>query len=239
MVLTEAVRRYLFDHQPPGVPLAVIPCCADVPARDRGDEASPYSRDEFALGDRPVMAYVGKFSGWYMEREMVDFYCSARPFCPGLLFLVVTQSDRALIEAEFRRARIPPSDYVITRVEPSEVERYLAAADFGISFVRPSFSKISSSPTKVAEYLAAGVPVVTTRIGDLADLFANRSIGVLVDEFSPAGYEAAVIEVESLAGDAATPKRCRMVARQRLSLKDVGIPAYDRLYRAVAGRADD
>ena len=33
VVLTEAVRRYLFDHQPPTVPLAVIPCCADVAGR--------------------------------------------------------------------------------------------------------------------------------------------------------------------------------------------------------------
>ena len=157
------------------------------------------------------MVYVGKFTGWYMDREMVDFYRSARRLRPELVFLVLTQSDRATIDAEFRRADIARSDYVITRVEASEVETYLAAADFGISFVRPSFSKISSSPTKVAEYLAAGVPVVTTVIGDLAELFADENIGVLIDEFSPAAYEAAARAVERLAQNAVAREQCRRV----------------------------
>jgi glycosyltransferase involved in cell wall biosynthesis len=232
VVLTEAVRRYLFDGRPPRVPVAVIPFCADVPAgRRRG--AAP-SDDELAVRGRPVMAYVGKFTGWYMEREMVEFYRSARLVSPGLLFLVLTQSDRRLIEAELRRAKIPASDYVITRVEPSEIEQCLRAADFGISFVRPSFSKISSSPTKIAEYLAASVPVVTTKIGDLGELFGDGDLGVIVDDFSAPAYRAAARKIDDLAHDPAIRERCRAVARERLSLQRVGIPRYDRLYRAVA-----
>jgi glycosyltransferase involved in cell wall biosynthesis len=173
-----------------------------------------------------------------MDREMVDFYRSARRLRPELVFLVLTQSDRATIDAELRRADIAMSDYVITRVDASEVETYLAAADFGISFVRPSFSKISSSPTKVAEYLAAGVPVVTTVIGDLADLFADENIGVLLDEFSPAAYEAAARAVGRLAQNTTAREQCRRVARDQLSLQDVGIPRYHRLYRAVASHND-
>jgi glycosyltransferase involved in cell wall biosynthesis len=234
VVLTEAVRRYLFDGRPPRVPVAVIPCCADVPADGRHGAASSDSRDELAVRDRPVMAYVGKFTGWYMEREMVEFYRSARLVSPGLLFLVLTQSDRRLIEAEFRRAGIPASDYVIMRVDPSEIERYLHAADFGISFVRPSFSKISSSPTKIAEYLAASVPVVTTKIGDLVELFGDGDLGVIVDDFSAPAYQAAARKIDDLAQDPAIRERCRAVARERLSLQLVGIPRYDRLYRAVA-----
>src|SRR5215212_10182056 len=173
VVLTEAVREHLFNDHLPEVPLAVVPCCAEIASGDGRRVRPNDARVELGLGDRPVMVYVGKFTGWYMEREMVDFYRSARRLSPALLFLVLTQSDRAVIDAEFRRAGICASDYLITRVEASEVETYLAAADFGISFVRPSFSKISSSPTKIAEYLAAGVPVVSTAIGDLRELFAD------------------------------------------------------------------
>jgi glycosyltransferase involved in cell wall biosynthesis len=234
VVLTDAVRRYLFDGRPLAVPLAVIPCCAEVSGE--GGAASGEVRAELGVGDRPVLAYAGKFSGWYMEREMVDFFRSAAGLTAGLFFLVLTQSDRALIEAEFRRAGIANSDYAITRVPAAEVERYLAAADFGISFVRPSFSKISSSPTKVAEYLAAGMPVVSTAVGDLGELFADGALGVLVDDFTPAGYEAAAREVEGLAHDAGARERCRAVALERLSLQRVGIPRYDRLYREVARR---
>jgi glycosyltransferase involved in cell wall biosynthesis len=236
VMLTEAVRQYLFDATDPPAPLAVIPCCADVRSDGAPRVQGADVRTELGLGDRPVMAYVGKFTGWYMEREMVDFYRSARSVSPRLLFLVLTQSDRALIEAEFRRAGIAASDHVVTRVEAPDVERYLAAADFGISFVRPCFSKISSSPTKVAEYLAAGVPVVSTAIGDLPTLFADGGLGVVVDDFSPTAYEAAARDMERLVQRAGTRERCQAVAHELLSLQEVGIPRYDRLYRAVASR---
>jgi glycosyltransferase involved in cell wall biosynthesis len=236
VMLTEAVREYLFEHEPPAAPVAVIPCCAEVPCVDGRAGRSRDIRAELGLSDRPVMVYVGKFTGWYMEREMVDFYRSACRLRPELLFLVLTQSDPFPIEEAFRHGGVPPSNYVIARAEPAEVGDYLAAADFGISFVRPSFSKISSSPTKVGEYLAAGLPVVSTTIGDLAELFADGKLGVLVDDFSPAAYEAAARAVETLARDPSARERCRTVAREQLSLRHVGIPRYDRLYRAVATR---
>jgi glycosyltransferase involved in cell wall biosynthesis len=236
VMLTEAVRTYLFGEGGPAVPLAVIPCCADVDSRDGSGANARDIRAALGLGERPVMIYVGKFTGWYMDREMVEFYRSARRLHPDLLFLILTQSDPSAIETELERHGIPRSDYVITRAEPADVGRYLAAADFGISFVRPSLSKISSSPTKIGEYLAAGVPVVSTAIGDLPELFAGGQLGVLVDDFSPAAYEAAADAVEALSRDAAARDRCRAVARQRLSLQEVGIPRYDRLYREVARR---
>jgi glycosyltransferase involved in cell wall biosynthesis len=236
VMLTEAVRAYLFGDDAPHVPIAVIPCCADVCSQDgRGAQAGDM-RHRLGLGDRPVMIYVGKFTGWYMDREMVDFYLAARALRPGLTFLILTQSDRAGIESELRRCGVVERDYVITRAEPAEVGGYLAAAHFGISFVRPSLSKISSSPTKIAEYLAAGVPVVSTAIGDLAELFADGELGVLVNDFSPSAYEAAAKAIDALARDRAARDRCRVVARDRLSLQKVGIPRYDRLYREVARR---
>jgi glycosyltransferase involved in cell wall biosynthesis len=234
VMLTDAVRRYLFEDGAPAVPLTVIPCCADVRGLEgRGVNASDV-RAELGFGDRPVMIYVGKFTGWYMDREMVDFYRSARTRCPGLVFLILTQSDSSAIEAELRSGGVLEPDYFITRAEPADVGRYLALADFGISFVRPSLSKISSSPTKIAEYLAAGLPVVSTDIGDMHELFGDGGLGVLVEDFASHAYEAAANAVQALAHDPAARNRCQAVARDRLSLQEVGIPRYDQLYREVA-----
>ena len=38
----------------------------------------------------------------------------------------------------------------------------------------------------------------------------------------------------ALVDDPSTPERCRALARRHLSLREVGIPRYDRLYREVA-----
>ena len=64
--------------------------------RLRGGRAATSGRirPQLGLGDRPVMAYVGKFTGRYMDAEMVDFFDTARRrLQPELFFLVLTQAD--------------------------------------------------------------------------------------------------------------------------------------------------
>ncbi len=238
VMLTDAVRRHLFDGTQDGALREVIPCCADVASLNGGTPAREADvRAELGAGERPIMIYVGKFTGWYLEAEMVDFFAAARKLEPELLFLVLSQSSPEIIERDFARAGIPPADYRVTRSQPAQVGRYLGVAEFGISFVRPCFSKISSSPTKVGEYLAAGLPVVSTAgIGDVDELLEGNRVGVLVRDLEPGAYEAAAREILELAGDAEARERCRSVARAELSLTEVGIPRYDRLYREVAAR---
>jgi glycosyltransferase involved in cell wall biosynthesis len=234
VMLTNAVRRYLFGDSQQSELRVVIPCCTSFP-RIESDSQGAQIRRELQLGERPVMVYVGKFGGWYLEREMVDFYAAARKLRPELLFLVLTQSDRTIIEAEFARARIDAEDYRVTSAAPERVGHYLSVAEFGLSFVRPCFSKISSSPTKIGEYLAAGLPVVSTAgIGDVDQLLEGQDVGVLVRTLDEPGYESATPAAFALAADAQVRERCRQVAREALSLDEVGIPRYDGLYRNVA-----
>jgi glycosyltransferase involved in cell wall biosynthesis len=237
VMLTEAVRRYLFDGRQVDVPLSVIPCCADVASLNgAGPAMAADVRAELEAGERPIMIYLGKFTGWYLHGEMVDFHAAARGLEPELLFLVLSQSDPEIIRREFARAGIPESDFRVTQAEPAQVGRYLAAADFGVSFVRPCFSKISSSPTKVGEYLAAGLPVVSTAgIGDVDELLDDNGVGILVRDVVPDAYEPAARAALELARDPQARERCRAVARSRLSLAEVGIPRYDAMYREVAG----
>ena len=65
-------------------------------------------------------------------------------------------------------------------------------------------------------------------------LIGENNTGVLVDEFGARGFEQAAAAVLALLDDPGAPERCRDVARRELSLRDVGIPRYDHLYREVA-----
>ena len=121
-------------------------------------------------------------------------------------------------------------------MEQHEVGRYLMAAQLGLSFVRPCPSKVSSSPTKIGEYLAAGLPVISTAgIGDVDELLTGSNVGVLVRSFTQESYTAAAQAATELSDDPETRDRCREVAREQLALDAVGVERYDRLYRAVAG----
>lgn len=240
VTLTEAVRPHLSETSAGPDATVVIPCCADLERIAKRSPERAAARAELEIGNRPTMVYVGKFTGWYMEREMADFVAAARRSEPELLFLIVTQADPAPMLRELERCGIGPADYRVLRSEPEEIGRYLAAADIGLSFVKPCFSKISSSPTKVGEYLAAGLPVVSTAgIGDVDALLRDNAVGALVEDLSAPGYEAAVRTIASLRQDPALAQRCAAVARENLSLREVGIPRYDALYRHLAATAGE
>jgi glycosyltransferase involved in cell wall biosynthesis len=235
VTLTEAVRPHLSAAKAGPEMTFVIPCCADVEQISERASERADARAELGIGTRPAMVYVGKFTGWYMEREMADFLSVARRSQPDLLFLIVTQADPGPMLRELDRNGIGAADYRILRAEPEEIGRYLAAADVGLSFIRPCFSKISSSPTKIGEYLAAGLPVVSTAgIGDVDALLRDNRVGALVEDLSISGYEVTLAALRELREDPALRERCTDVAGRNLALREVGIPRYDALYCRLA-----
>lgn len=233
VVLTERARQLLFDGAlvPP---VQVIPCCADIDALSAAPGTRQRVRTELGLTDAVVMAYVGKFSGWYMEREMADFFAKGRESLASLHFLILTQGDRNPIRRELEAHGVRSSEYTITSAPPDRVGDYLSACDFAISFIEPAPSKIASSPTKIGEYLAAGLPIVTAAgIGDV-DRLITPEVGTVFHEHTPSAYRKGLGHILGLVADPATAERCRELARGKLSLGDVGIPRYRELYERVA-----
>ncbi|MGI8873779.1 MAG: glycosyltransferase [Egibacteraceae bacterium] len=234
VMLTERARRELFGPNPPAR-TQVIPCCADVDRLREGSAEEEGIRKQLSLEDRPVMAYVGKLSGRYMTREMVAFFAAARELQPSLVLLVLTQESPEIVLEELTRTGISKNDYRVTRAEPQNIGLYLSTATFALYFYRPTFSEIAASPTKVGEYLGAGLPIVSgPGVGDTDELLRENDVGVVVEDFSPHGYEAAARQIAGLASDPACRQRCRTVAQENLSLERVGVPRYDEVYRGVA-----
>ena len=237
VVLTQRVRSVLFgEHERDDV--VVIPCCADVEHIVKQRAHRVAARQVLGVGTRPVVAYVGKLGGWYMDAEMVDFVAAARDVIPGLYFLVVTQADSATIERRLAHRGIPRSDYTITAIEHSRLGELLAAADAAIALIRSGASKAASSPTKIGECLAAGLPIVATDIGDVKPLLYGSGAGLVLSDFSGRAYRAAAHDLAAMLADPGTAVRCVATAEEHLSLRAVGLPRYDALYRAVARESE-
>ncbi len=235
VVLTERVRRLLFDGRR-GAPVTVIPCCADIDALGVEPGTRARTKARLGLGVGPVMVYLGKFGGWYLEREMAECFTVAREQLPGLHFLILTQSDPEAIRVQLQRLGVGPGEYTITSAPHDQVGAYLSACDFAISFIEPSPSKMASSPTKIGEYLAAGLPILSTAgVGDL-DSLLTPEVAAVIHEHAPFAYRQGLAQVARLIADPRTAKRCRSLADRELSLQRVGIPRYDAVYRRVVNR---
>lgn len=254
VVLTERVRRVLFQEgytpapgpeaaigrslaQPAqGTPLEVIPCCADLSLIEAQGQQRDAMRASLGLEGKTVLVYVGKFGGWYLQDKMADFFDAARREIPDLHFLILSQSEHALIESELARHNIEAGSWTITQAPHERVGAFLAASDIALSFIEAAPSKIASSPTKIGEYLAAGLPVVCNDgVGDVDLVMDEFGVGVVVREWNEVAYAQAARDALALSrGDVAM--RCREAARAVASLEKIGVPRYDRLYRAIARR---
>ncbi|MEW6130585.1 MAG: glycosyltransferase family 4 protein [Acidobacteriota bacterium] len=239
VVLTGKARDILFGEDATvdekGRPIEVIPCCVDLgrfqPVADLDKEAV---RAELGLTGRRVLVYVGALGGWYLTREMAEFLATAHEKNPNSFSLILTQSPPAMIADEFKKLKIPENDYLIKQVAPAEIPRYLKTADLAISFIKPCYSKLASSPTKLAEYLASGLPVIANGgIGDVDDVLQNDRVGVVINEFTASAYRKALREAEQLLQDKSAVARCRESAMRNFNLEEVGGMRYRRLYHRL------
>jgi glycosyltransferase involved in cell wall biosynthesis len=248
VVLTERARDLLAPQlagRPGGPPpIEVIPCCVDLvgipPPTAAGKVAA---KRRLGVGDRPVALYVGSTTGCYRFDELVDFVVALRDAEPDLYLLVLTQREVRRVSDRLVRHGFATPNFSVRSVPPADVAAWAAAADVGLAFIEPTYAKQASSPTKIAEYLACGLPVVVTAgIGDLdaqvAGAGSGAGVGVLVGRRDRAGHRQAVDELRRLLRDPGLAGRCRATATALFDLETVGGPRYVGLYqRLLAGTA--
>jgi glycosyltransferase involved in cell wall biosynthesis len=242
VVLTARARETLFPNgtvgRPPNgaseKPVEVIPCCVSAeriaPRSDRDAV-----RRELGVSDRNVFVYIGALVGYYLLRETVELLAMARENDARVYALVLTHGPAAPIVAELERHGFTANDYRVMRAEPADVPWFLGAADVALSLIRPSYPRIASSPTKFAEYLAAGLPVISTAgIGDLDEHIEEGRVGVVLHSLDAVGYADALQGIDTLRRDPGLAERCREEARRRYDLETIGGARYRRLYSALS-----
>jgi glycosyltransferase involved in cell wall biosynthesis len=122
-------------------------------------------------------------------------------------------------------------------VPSDQVALYLSAGDLGLLPRRPSLVNQVASPVKFAEYLAAGLPVLTNQgVGDYSELVHREGIGVALSA-TCTGLDATAGElvafVESyVRAPLRMRDRCQAIARAHLDLES-HIPAIGCLYRRL------
>jgi glycosyltransferase involved in cell wall biosynthesis len=233
--LTEEGKRVLLARRArpeAGPPITVIPCCVDFdafPAVTSTDRAA--ARRLLGIERHAKVAtYLGSFGSWYMVDEMLDFFRVQLERAPDALFLIISREPPDEIIAAARARGVPPERLIVRPASRAEVPKLVAAADYGLFFIKPVFSKKASSPTKMGEFLALELPIVTNgKVGDVARIMAEVGAGVVVDKFDDESYHKALDELDKLMPDM---DRWRAAARRWFDLEN-GVDRYNAIYKRL------
>ncbi len=129
---------------------------------------------EVAALPHPVVGFFGLIADW-VDLELIHFLASARP---KWTFLMIGK-----IQTDISRVRNMPNVHLIGRREYGDLPAYCKGMDFGILPFVVNDLTLAANPLKMREYLAAGLPVVSTAIPEAEILGPNVLIGRNHEEF--------------------------------------------------------
>ena len=211
-------------------PIYIMPCAVDLNRFQTRPAARQELRERLGLRGT-VFVYAGKPGGWYDTEEMVAFVSAAKRSFDRLTLLVLTAEDPAPFVALCERAQVP---MVSRAVAAAEMPAHLSCADVGLCFLKPFPSKLACSPIKLGEYLACGLPVVSTSgCGDYDQLIQMESTGVVVANSERDAYPEAAEKLKNLLRQPGIREKCRDAARRWVGLDEVVVPRYAEIYEEL------
>ncbi|MFZ2503655.1 MAG: glycosyltransferase, partial [Nocardioides sp.] len=188
-VSPEIAQELKGDYRLPQLPGVVrnTPVRAEINA-----EGAPSVRETAGLdAETPLLVY----SGYLHTQRGLDRAIAALPNLDDFhLAIVAGKSNAELRQLQDQAIRLGVQDrvHVVPYVTPTAVPAYLSSADIGIICSHRTLNYELSLPTKLAEYLHAGLPVIASDLRTLSKFVREHQVGEVFDPDEPLSFEAAV-----------------------------------------------
>jgi len=173
-------------------------------------------------------------SGWFRLEWLRIFFTEIASRDSRALFEIVTRDDPDEVRRQLKFGDNLNSRLKIFSMPSHKVHQALQKHSASVMFYAGGeVSELGRSPTRMAEILGCGLPVVANPgVGDVAEIIEKYRVGVLVNQGTPEAMMEALDQLEELQKDSELPKRCRQAAEEVFSLES-GTQAYGELYRKI------
>lgn len=227
-----------WTHIPQPVKLEVVPCSVDLelfnPANNDSNVKDKLKK-ELGIEDSDfVISYLGSIGGWYLTREMLQFCKLLLDKKPEAKFLFISNNRHQAILDAAAEFQIPAGKIIVKMGQRHEVPVLLSFSDYSLFFIKPCYSKLSSSPTKHGEIMAMGIPVITNSgVGDVKEIVEKYKAGYVLDDFSISTMQKTV---EAICANSSTfnANDIRQGAIEFYSLENT-LATYRKVYKEVIG----
>ena len=171
-------------------------------------------RKKYNIGDNIVLGFVGSFSSWHGIQNLADLTLQISTKSSNVKFLLVGEGGRmkSWLEDFIHTHNLQNVVIFTGYVEHKEIPQYVAAMDIVLA-PYPNLQFFYYSPVKIFEYLAAGKPVVTTRIGQIAEIITDGVDGVLCE---PDDLNGTINRIEELIDQPKLRQNIGVAARENI-----------------------
>jgi len=231
--LTYAAQRELqrFDYLKLRMPpVTVIPTCTDLDIfkPEKQHKVSKMKGDaSFKLG------YVGSVNVSYLFDETLLFFKLLKLAIPNAQLHIINRDEHNYIQERLRFHEIDPISIQLERVSHVDVARAMNSMDAGVFFIKQTYSKMASAPTKLGEFLGCGIPCLgNLGVGDMSTILEEEHVGVAIQDFTESAMQEAVERIIKLSHESDIKQRCRQIAIKYFSL-ELGVARYNVIYNSL------
>lgn len=146
---------------------------------------------------RPTLVYSGYLGAWAGTDVLLDAAARAAERVPGLRLILVghgAPEDLAVLTARSREPGLAGVVEYRGEVDYEDLPDHLEEAELGLALFRPLDLTRYAFPLKVVEYMAAGLPVVTTEDTEAAEVVVSAGAGRVVP-FEPEAVAGVLVEL--------------------------------------------
>ena len=188
--------------------------------------------------DRPIVLYAGGIGVEKPFSRIIHAIAAQKGCCRLVAFCATTPG--LLWDAQAQAAKsLPKGSYLISGgVNHDSLIRAMHEADIGLvdySYsIEPTTNQKFCAPTKLYEYLAAGLAVVGSNNESLREVIENNHVGFCAETDSDASFAEALTRV--IANVDEMRARAANVFREKYSYEKCCIPAVDEIYEWLKKR---
>ena len=171
IVVSTALRHQALAAGASHDAVSVVPNGVQLELFRRGGRAA--IRDRLGLGDHLVIGFSGSLKAWHGVDLLLEAFATLSS--EYRLLVVGEGPERKALEARAGVLGLAGRVIFTGPVPHAQIPAYLDAMDIGAAPYAP-MAGFYFSPLKVVEYMAAGLPVVASRQGDLPQVVAKAGI---------------------------------------------------------------